>query len=36
VEVEKLEGETDVVEAIRDKANYLTKIGDKVGLRLTL
>jgi 26S proteasome regulatory subunit N7 len=32
-EAEKLEGETDVVEAIRDKANYLTKIGDKVGIR---
>jgi 26S proteasome regulatory subunit N7 len=29
-EAEKLEGETDVVEAIRDKAAYLTKIGDKV------
>jgi 26S proteasome regulatory subunit N7 len=35
-EAEKLEGETDVVEAIRDKANYLTKIGDKVGLSLSL
>jgi 26S proteasome regulatory subunit N7 len=29
-EAEKLEGETDVVEAIRGKAMYLTQIGDKV------
>jgi 26S proteasome regulatory subunit N7 len=29
-EAEKLEGETDVVEILRDRANYLTKIGDKV------
>jgi 26S proteasome regulatory subunit N7 len=31
-EAEKLEGETDVVEALRDKAMYLTRIGDKVCL----
>jgi 26S proteasome regulatory subunit N7 len=29
-EAEKLEGETDVVEALREKATYLTRIGDKV------
>jgi hypothetical protein len=35
-EAEKLDGEADMAEAIRDKANYLTKIDDKVGLRLAL
>jgi hypothetical protein len=35
-EPEKLEDERDVVEAFPNKANCLTKIGDKVGLRLTL
>jgi hypothetical protein len=35
-EPEKLEDERDVVDAIQDKANCLIKIGDKVGLRLTL
>jgi uncharacterized protein YllA (UPF0747 family) len=35
-EAEKLKGEADVAKAIRDKTNYLNKIGDKVGLRLVL
>lgn len=29
-EAEKTEGETEISDALREKANYLTKIGDKV------
>lgn len=31
-EAEKTEGESEISDALRAKANYLTRIGDKVGV----
>jgi hypothetical protein len=35
-EAEKTEGETEISDALREKANYLTKIGDKVCIIILL
>jgi 26S proteasome regulatory subunit N7 len=35
-EAEKTEGESEISDALRARANYLTRIGDKVGAELSL